>query len=278
MAGYRRDLVRVALALQAEGVQSWSEVKPSQLRAYVSRRHRQGAGGRTLSRELCSIRAMYRYLGRSGEATGNPALGVSAPRTPAKLPRILDVDAAAAVMDRDEPGLLGLRDTAMLELFYSCGLRLSELVGLDVVRLDLADGMVEVAGKGGRSRRVPVGRKAREALKRWLLRRREVAAAGETAVFVGRGGRRLGARAVQARIARRARCGSLGVHLHPHMLRHSFASHLLESSGDLRAVQELLGHADISTTQVYTHLDFQHLARVYDRAHPRARRRKRDRR
>ena len=183
------------------------------------------------------------------------------------------MDRVGALLDFEPEDLLGLRDRAMLEVIYSCGLRLAEVVGLDLKDLDLRDAMLEVTGKGGKSRRLPVGRYAVDALKRWLARRRELAPSGETALFVSRLGRRISRRSVAARLARRALLRGLGGRVHPHMLRHSFASHLLESSGDLRAVQELLGHSDIGTTQVYTHLDFQHLAKVYDRAHPRARRR-----
>jgi integrase/recombinase XerC len=273
---YRRDLERLAAALDEQGVGAWTQVRPAQVRAHLARRHRDGAGGRTLARELSALRAFFRHLQVEGVLTVDPAAGISAPRAPRVLPRTLDADAACALLEDDADGAdpLSLRDSAMLELFYSSGLRLSELVALDLSRLDLAEGMVQVEGKGRKTRRVPVGSTARAALERWLVARRDVAGPGETAVFVGRRGRRLSARAVQQRVAQRARAVGLGVRLHPHMLRHSFASHLLESSGDLRAVQELLGHADIATTQVYTHLDFQHLARVYDRAHPRARRRR----
>ena len=270
---YRRDLERLVSRLEAQGVNAWREVTPALLRGHVARRHRDGVGGRTIARELSALRAFFRHLQAEGVLANDPARGVSAPRAPRHLPRTLDADATAALMDApaDEP--LAVRDAAMLELFYSSGLRLAELVSLDLSRLDLDDGVVQVEGKGRKVRRVPVGRKAREALLRWLAVRRGLAGPGESAVFVGQRGRRLSERAVQLRVSRRARESGLGVHLHPHMLRHSFASHLLESSGDLRAVQELLGHADIATTQVYTHLDFQHLARVYDKAHPRARRR-----
>ena len=196
-----------------------------------------------------------------------------APRAPAKLPELLDVDRVGALLDFEPKNLLEFRDRAMLELIYSCGLRLAEVVGLDLRDLDLRDAMLEVTGKGGKGRRLPVGRYALDALRAWLARRRELASAMESALFVSRLGRRISRRSVAARLAGRALRRGLGTKVHPHMLRHSFASHLLESSGDLRAVQELLGHSDISTTQVYTHLDFQHLAKVYDRSHPRARRR-----
>lgn len=273
LSAYRRDLQRFSAFLRAGGGTSWREVGAAQVRAHIAHRHREGVGGRTLARELCAVRAFFRHLQVEGIATTNPALGISAPRAVRRLPRTLDADATAALMHAENGDALAVRDTAMLELFYSSGLRLGELVALDLTRLDLSEGVVQVEGKGRKVRRVPVGRKAREALALWLQVRRALAGPGESAVFVGQRGRRLSARAVQLRIGQRARSNGLGVHLHPHMLRHCFASHLLESSGDLRAVQDLLGHADIATTQVYTHLDFQHLAKVYDQAHPRARRR-----
>jgi len=271
---YRRDLRRFAEELRARGVAAWTSVTPAMVRGFVARRHREGIGARSLARELSSLRGFFRHLQAECVMPNNPAESVSAPRAARRLPRALDVDATAALMAVAGDDPLVVRDTAMLELFYSSGLRLAELVGLDLSRLDLSEGVVQVEGKGRKTRRVPVGRKAREALELWLQARRGLAGPGETAVFVGQRGRRLSARAVQLRLQHRARAMACGVSLHPHMLRHSFASHLLESSGDLRAVQELLGHADIATTQVYTHLDFQHLAKVYDRAHPRAHRRR----
>ena len=275
VSAYRRDLRRLAEFLAQRHVGQWSEVSTAQIRAHIAARHRAGAGGRTLARELSSIRSFFRHLQNEQVCVNNPAQIVSAPRSPKKLPRALDTDAAAALMKTDDDDPLAVRDTAMLELFYSSGLRLAELVTLELNDLDLVDGVVLVRhGKGDRSRRVPVGRKAREALSAWLIERRALSGPAEPRVFVGRRGRGLSARSVQLRLARRAQRNGAGVHLHPHMLRHSFASHLLESSGDLRAVQELLGHADIATTQVYTHLNFQHLAKVYDHAHPRARRRR----
>jgi len=272
LTNYRRDLERFVAMLEAQGIGAWSQVKALQVRQHIAQRHRQGAGGRSLQRELSSIRGLFRFLNDEHLADGNPALGVSAPRSPRKLPKTVDADALGALMDVDSTTPLELRDTAVLELLYSSGLRLAELVDLDLNRLDMSDGVVEVTGKGRKTRRVPVGSKARIALSAWLRVRDQLAKRDETAVFVSQRGTRLSSRSVQTRVARRARKMGLGSHLHPHMLRHSFASHMLESSSDLRAVQELLGHADISTTQIYTHLDFQHLAKVYDQAHPRARR------
>jgi integrase/recombinase XerC len=199
---------------------------------------------------------------------------VRAPKTRSGLPRALDVDQIASLLQIDARDPLVCRDLAMIELLYSSGLRLAELIGLEVDHLDLESGMLRVVGKGRRTREVPIGRFAQRALVRWLARRQDLAPVGQAALFVSRRGNRLSSRSVQQRIARWARLRGLDQSVHPHMLRHSFATHLLESAGDLRAVQELLGHADIRTTQVYTHLDFQHLAKVYDRAHPRAKRRR----
>ena len=274
VSAYCRDVRRLCEFLADTPIATWDDVSPAQVRAHVAARHRSGASGRSLGRELSSIRAFFRHLQSERCCTNNPAQSLSAPRSPKKLPSTLDTDATAALMNTDDEGPLTVRDTAMLELFYSSGLRLGELVALELRDLDLNDALVVVRhGKGDNSRRVPVGRMARKALSAWLGVRSALTESAQQRVFVGQRGRPLSARAVQLRLARRAQRNGGGVHLHPHMLRHSFASHLLESSGDLRAVQELLGHADISTTQVYTHLDFQHLAKVYDRAHPRARRR-----
>ena len=204
----------------------------------------------------------------------NPVLGVSAPRSPRRLPQALSPDEATRLVTITADDAWALRDRALLELLYSCGLRLGELVALDLAALDLAQALATVTGKGRKQRIVPIGKPAIAALRAWLAVRAEVAAANEAAVFIGANGRRMAGRAVQARVQYWARRQGLARPVHPHMLRHSFASHLLESSGDLRAVQELLGHANLSTTQIYTHLDYQHLAKVYDQAHPRARRRK----
>jgi integrase/recombinase XerC len=209
---------------------------------------------------------------REGELTANPALEIHAPKAKKRLPETIDVDQMARLLSFRTDEQLGVRDKAIMELFYSSGLRLAELVSLDLADIDLTDRTVRVLGKGAKMRIVPVGRYAVEAVSRWLKERAAIAAVGESALFVGHRGERLSPRAVQLRIADWAKRQSLGVHVHPHMFRHSFATHLLESSQDLRGVQELLGHANIATTQVYTHLDFQHLARIYDSAHPRAKR------
>ncbi len=242
------------------------------MRSFAARSHAAGLGPRSIQRRLSAIRSFYTFLQREGLATHNPAADVRAPKSPKRLPRTADADQMSRLMESPADTVLQQRDVAIMELLYSSGLRLAELVGLDLEALDLADRTVRVTGKGNKTRVVPVGRKAVTALNRWLLSRTKVAAIGEKAVFVGRNGRRLGPRAIQLRLAEIAQLQGLPVKVHPHLFRHSFATHLLESSQDLRGVQELLGHADISTTQVYTHLDFQHLARIYDGAHPRARR------
>lgn len=273
-SAYARDLRELQAFLSARGVQGWDAVDASVLRAFLAHRHRAGVGGRSLQRKLSAVRRFYRHLLEIGAARMNPALGLRAPRAVRRLPRVLDPDQAARLVTIEDRDPLAIRDRALFELIYSAGLRVSEAVGLDVGALDLADGRIAVTGKGAKQRIALVGRHARAALGEWLGRRGRLARADEPALFVSARGRRLSVRAVQQRIKHWARRRDVDPGVHPHVLRHSFASHLLESSGDLRAVQELLGHADIRTTQVYTHLDFQHLARVYDQAHPRARRRR----
>jgi integrase/recombinase XerC len=231
-----------------------------------------------VQRRLSTARTFFGYLQREGQATRNPAQGVSAPKPKKRLPETLDVDQMGRLLSFRGDGALSSRDKAIMELFYSSGLRLGELAALDLESLDLADRTVRVTGKGGKTRIVPVGRFALAALCAWLGERaatlvKSRRGAEVSALFLGQGGRRLTHRAIQLRVAGWARRQGLGMHVHPHMFRHSFATHLLESSGNLRGVQELLGHADIGTTQIYTHLDFQHLAKVYESAHPRARRR-----
>lgn len=271
--GYRRDLVKVLEHCEREGLAAWNALDATRLRRLVAKLHLQGLSGHSLARLLSAVRSFYRYLLREGRCQHDPAAGLSPPKGERRLPRTLDADRTQQLLNGAvEDDFIARRDQAILELFYSSGLRLSELVGLDLERLDLAGGLVRVHGKGNKVRELPIGSKAREALGAWLPLR-ALARPADGALFVGRQGRRLSPRAVQLRV-RQAGVRELGQHLHPHMLRHSFASHLLESSQDLRAVQELLGHADIATTQIYTHLDFQHLAAVYDQAHPRARRRK----
>ena len=269
--GYRRDLQKVLVLCEKHGVASWDALDTRGLRAMVARLHAQGQSSRSLARLLSAVRGLYQYLNREGKCRHDPAAGLSAPKGERRLPRALDTDRTAQLLDGGvEDDFIARRDQAMLELFYSSGLRLSELVGLDLDGLDLPAGLVRVRGKGNKARELPIGRKAREAMQAWLPLR-ALSNPQDGAVFVGRQGKRLTPRAIQLRV-RQAGVRELGQHLHPHMLRHSFASHMLESSQDLRAVQELLGHADIATTQIYTHLDFQHLAKVYDGAHPRAKR------
>lgn len=272
--GYGRDLADFAEACEHNAVARWRDVNEHGVRAYAAARHRAGLGPRSLQRRLSAVRSFYNFLIREGQAEVNPAQGVSAPKSSRTLPRVLDVDQVSRLLDFKADKPLSLRDQAMMELLYSSGLRLAELVSLDLTHVDLAEGVVRVTGKGAKTRVVPVGRQAATALRAWLAVRADWAGSEQQAIFVNRAGRRLSPRSVQERLRQWGLRRGLDSAVHPHMLRHSFASHLLESSGDLRAVQELLGHADISTTQVYTHLDFQHLAKVYDAAHPRARKKK----
>jgi integrase/recombinase XerC len=268
---YRRDLMELLAFCENCGISGWGDLDTHHVRHFAAQSHRRGLNGRSIRRRLSAIRGFYTYLLREQAVTGNPGLDVSAPKSAQPLPDTLSVDDISHLLDGEPDGILAVRDLAMLELMYSSGLRLNELVSLDTSDMDLEERMLRVTGKGNKTRLVPIGRKAIRAMQAWLQLRAAQLAEGVTAVFTGRTGQRLGVRAVQQRVRRYARRRGLPGDLHPHTLRHSFASHLLESSGDLRAVQELLGHADISTTQIYTHLDFQHLARVYDKAHPRAR-------
>ncbi|MSQ62660.1 MAG: tyrosine recombinase XerC [Betaproteobacteria bacterium] len=247
------------------------------IRRFVARLHAAGLTGRTLALTLSAWRGFYRWLSRHRGFSANPVQGVRAPKSPRHLPRSLSVEQAQQLLESVPPHTLatpkGARDRAMFELLYSSGLRLAELIALDAAdgRLDLKQAEVTVTGKGGKTRTVPVGGRARDALRDWLKARALLAAPQERALFVGARGRRIAPGAVQTRLRAWAKRQGLGAAVHPHMLRHSFASHVLQSSQDLRAVQEMLGHASISTTQIYTHLDFQALAKVYDAAHPRAR-------
>jgi integrase/recombinase XerC len=282
LAAYRHDLLALAGFCEKRDVPRWAALNNFQVRAFAAAEHAGGIGPRSIQRRLSAVRSFYEYLMREGLAKNNPALEVRAPKTKKRLPATLDADQMARLLDFRADDSLSTRDKAMMELFYSSGLRLSELVGLDTAAVDLQDRTVRVLGKGAKTRIVPIGRHAVEALRRWLPERAALianrpgaASAHAGPMFVGKAGRPMSVRAVQLRVGTWARRQGLSMHVHPHMFRHSFATHLLESSGDLRGVQELLGHADISTTQVYTHLDFQHLASVYDAAHPRARRRPR---
>ncbi|MBL8539471.1 MAG: tyrosine recombinase XerC [Betaproteobacteria bacterium] len=265
---YLRD---IRLLLTRTGDTSLECLRPHHVRRFVAELHGKGLGGRSLARVLSSWRAFYRYLARDHGFDVDPCAGVRAPKAPRKLPPVLSPDEVRQLLEAPASTPLELRDRAMFELFYSSGLRLSELVGLDVARLHFVQGTVEVIGKGRKTRVVPVGSAALAAIRAWLPARSRWAKQDTRALFIDRAGTPLAQRTVQTRLHRWGLKRGLAGRVHPHMLRHSFASHLLQSSGDLRAVQELLGHSSISTTQVYTHLDFQYLAKVYDAAHPRAR-------
>jgi len=273
VSNYRRDLQRL---LSLAGELQLAELQVHHIRRFVAKLHGQGLSGRSLARLLSAWRGFFKWLGRDDAVRANPCDGVRSPKSPKNLPNALSVDEAARLLEPNDEGdpVLTARDAAMFELFYSSGLRLAELAALNVDALDTAlnEGEIRVLGKRNKARIVPVGSKAREALAVWAGMRETMAEAAETALFVGQRGSRLGHRMIQLRLAHRAMQLGLPRHVHPHMLRHSFASHVLQSSSDLRAVQEMLGHASIASTQVYTHLDFQHLSKVYDSAHPRAKR------
>lgn len=271
VSNYERDLRVLRAWCEQRGFDDWPQLSHPEMRMFAAAAHRGGLAPTSIARRLAAVRSFFQYLCREGVLRANPAKDVTPPKGKKLLPDTMDADLVARylMIDGDDP--VSVRDRAMLELFYSSGLRLAELCSLDVNAVnEIRDGEVRVEGKGAKTRIVPVGRYAREAVVAWMKQRAALAAAGETALFVGTRGRRIAPRTVQQRLAWWAKRQGIGQHVHPHMLRHSFASHLLESSGDLRAVQELLGHANISTTQIYTHLDFQHLANVYDKAHPRA--------
>lgn len=273
LAGRRRDLQRFLAYCREAGLPAPAELDAHHVRGYVATLRRARCSGATARRHLSSLRGLFRDLVDRGHLRHNPAIEVRPPKQPLALPKTLSKEDAARLVEAPQgEGADVARDRALLELFYSSGLRLAELHGLDAAAFESDLSEVRVTGKGSKTRIVPVGRKAREALRAWLRRRSELAAAGERALFVSSRGSRLSRGSIQQRLRHWARRAGLGVRVYPHRLRHSFATHMLEESGDLRAVQELLGHASIATTQVYTHLDFAHLARVYDDAHPRARR------
>jgi integrase/recombinase XerC len=271
VGAYGRD---ARLLLTLAGERAPATLTTSDIRRYAATLHGRGQSPRTLARVLSSWRGWFDWLVAQGAARANPCEGVRAPKAERRLPQTLSPDEAVRLVSHEDPSPDGRRDRALFELAYSSGLRVSELTGLDVGRVDLDTGEVRVTGKGAKTRIVPVGAAALEAIRAWLPHRQARARPGEAALFVGARGARLSPRMVQRRIKAWAAAAGLDVDVHPHMLRHSFASHVLQSSGDLRAVQEMLGHASIASTQVYTHLDFQHLAKVYDAAHPRARRAK----
>lgn len=270
LAAYQRDLAMLLQFLETEEINQPEQVTQHHIRTFIAQRHRQGLGGKSLQRLLSAIRSLFRWMLREGLAVHNPATPVRAPKSPRHLPSTLDADSIGQLLDIPCDTPLAIRDKAIMELFYSSGLRLSELASLRWDQLDLGSGMVTVTGKGNRTRMVPVGRIASESLLAWRKARGQFASFEQPNVFVSQRGTPIATRTIQARIRYWAKRQGIPQNIYPHLLRHSFASHMLESSGDLRAVQELLGHADISTTQIYTHLDFQHLADVYDKAHPRA--------
>ena len=267
---YRRDLRALDDWCDEAGVGSWDDLDSEHVRAWAAACFRRGLGSKSIQRRLSAARTFFRYLLREKHVRKNPVQSVTAPKAPKRLPGNLDADRMARLLDIKGDGPLVDRDRAILELLYSSGLRLAELTGLNLGDVDLSDATVRVTGKGNRDRIVPVGRHARDAVRDWSRSRVQLANEDERALFVSSRGSRLSRRAVQARVTHWAKRQGIDTRVYPHLFRHSFATHLLESSHDLRAVQELLGHANISTTQVYTHLDFQHLAQIYDQTHPRA--------
>ncbi|MDH3839328.1 MAG: tyrosine recombinase XerC [Chromatiales bacterium] len=276
VVNYRRDLTALIAFCDKQDVSAWRQLDSFHIRQFAAADNRAGLAPRSIQRRLSAVRSFFRYLIREGLLDANPAADVPAPRGPKRLPKTLDADQMGRLLELPQTDPLAVRDWAMMELLYSSGLRLAELVGLDIGAVDLADGTVRVTGKGNKTRVVPVGSHARTAIAKWLKQRGHLTRPNtDQALFLGARGNRISARSVQSRVQLWARRQGLAQSVSPHLFRHSFASHLLESSGDLRGVQELLGHADISSTQVYTHLDFQHLARIYDDSHPRARRRRR---
>ncbi len=268
---YRRDMEQLCRYCTEKGLAHWADLQQTDIRAFIAARHREKLSSKSLQRQLSAIRSFYNYLLKQGLVDINPAQHIRAPKQARKLPKVLDVDQLFGLLEAGAGSLLEIRDLAMFELFYSSGLRLSELSELNLTDLDLPNSTVTVRiGKGGKSRILPIGSKAVTAIENWLRQRAVKIPAVESALFVSARGTRLGQRNIELRLAQWCIKKGIAEHIHPHMLRHSFASHLLESSQDLRAVQELLGHSNIGTTQIYTHLDFQHLAEIYDKAHPRA--------
>ena len=268
---YRRDIEALKSWCDESGIDRWSDLDSEHLRGYSAACFRRGLAARSIQRRLSAARTFFRYLLREKHVRKNPVQSVSAPKGAKRLPENLDADRMARLLEIPGKGPLVDRDRAILELLYSSGLRLAELTDLNLGDVDMQDATVRVTGKGNKDRIVPVGSRAMQALSRWQVSRGTLAAADEPALFVSNRGTRLSRRSVQARVDHWARRQGIDSKVYPHLFRHSFATHLLESSHDLRGVQELLGHANISTTQVYTHLDFQHLAQIYDKTHPRAR-------
>ncbi|EPJ9674971.1 TPA: tyrosine recombinase XerC [Citrobacter freundii] len=271
LKNYQRQLDAIIVLAGEAGLQSWQQCDAAMVRSFAVRSRRKGLGPASLALRLSALRSFFDWMVREGNLKANPAKGVQAPKAPRHLPKNIDVDDVNRLLDIDLNDPLAVRDRAMLEVMYGAGLRLSELVGLDIKHLDLDTGEVWVMGKGSKERRLPIGRNAVAWIEHWLDLR-GLFGSEEDALFLSKLGNRISARNVQKRFAEWGIKQGLNSHVHPHKLRHSFATHMLESSGDLRGVQELLGHANLSTTQIYTHLDFQHLASVYDAAHPRAKR------
>jgi len=271
VSSYSRDILNFREYCNNQSIDTWQQVTDHHARAYATHRHRGGLQGRNIQRELSSIRRFYEYLLREGLVKTNPVVGVHAPKSAKKLPTPVDVDQMSQLLNIESKDALAIRDWALMELMYSSGLRLMEVTALNIDGVDLVDRVVTVIGKGNKTRVIPVGKVACRSLETWLRIREQFSRENEQALFVSNRGTRLSHRAVQQRLHFWGIKQGIDGNLHPHRLRHSFASHLLESSGNLRAIQELLGHADISTTQIYTHVDFQQLAKVYDKAHPRAR-------
>ena len=271
---YRRDINHLTKFCTNKRILHWADLKQSDVRSHIASRHRLGLSSPSLQRELSAIRSFYHFLLKNRLTDSNPAQYIKAPKQARKLPKTLDVDQISGLLEAGASSALEIRDLAMFELFYSSGLRLSELAALNLTDVDLSDNSLMVRiGKGGKSRILPVGSKAVTAINNWLQQREKNTGVSESALFVSIRGTRLSQRSIELRLEQWCKKKGIAEHIHPHMLRHSFASHLLESSQDLRAVQELLGHSNLSTTQIYTHLDFQHLADVYDNAHPRAKKR-----
>ena len=267
---YRRDLEAFARHFELHELNRVEDISESDIRAFAAAEHRRGLNPRSIQRRLSALRRFFRFMRERGKRKDDPTQGVRAPKVRRRLPEALDIDQVLALLEIPEDGDLSIRDRAMLELFYGGGLRLAELASLEWSRVDLGEGMVRVLGKGRKERLIPIGRQAVASLKRWRSIHAALVSGASGEVFTSLSGKPLTTRAIQKRVAFWSQRQGLDQRVHPHQLRHSFASHILESSGDLRAVQELLGHANLSTTQIYTHLDFQHLAKVYDQAHPRA--------
>lgn len=269
VSNYRRDLYQFQDYCDDCRLHDWSSVRHGDVRQFVAEMNRAGKGSSSIQRQLSAIRGFYKHLIRQGDCESNPADSIKAPKGAKKLPQTLDIEQVEQLASLPGNDVIELRDRAIIELFYSSGLRLAELASINIDDI-ASDNTLRVLGKGAKTRVLPVGSHAVKAVKQWKRRRSDWADSAETALFVSKRGSRLSARSIQARLNYWAKVLGLGVNVHPHLLRHSFATHMLQSSGDLRAVQELLGHADIGTTQIYTHLDYQHLAKVYDQAHPRA--------